>query len=84
MFRVKYINLEYAGLTEMAFLVTFIQKFIPIEIYNFVSQSHLRVSFVQPIYISNVTGLGTLNLLEASRRVFVYQESLRNSKFCYK
>jgi GDPmannose 4,6-dehydratase len=37
----------------------------PKEIYNLAAQSHVRISFDQPIYTSNVTGLGALNLLEA-------------------
>ena len=59
------INLEYADLTDMASLVRVLQKTQPDEIYNLAAQSHVRVSFDQPIYTTNVTGLGTLNLLEA-------------------
>jgi GDPmannose 4,6-dehydratase len=63
------INLEYADLTDMASLVRVLQKTQPDEIYNLAAQSHVRVSFDQPIYTTNVTGLGTLNLLEAIRMV---------------
>jgi GDPmannose 4,6-dehydratase len=73
------INLEYADLTDMASLVRVIQKFQPDEIYNLAAQSHVRISFDQPIYTTNVTGLGTLNLLEAVRMVSpnskIYQAS---------
>jgi len=63
------INLEYADLTDMASLVRVLQKIQPDEIYNLAAQSHVRVSFDQPIYTANATGLGTLNLLEAIRMV---------------
>ena len=73
------LNLEYADLTDMASLVRVLQKIQPDEIYNLAAQSHVRVSFDQPIYTANVTGLGTLNLLEAVRMVSpnskIYQAS---------
>ena len=63
------INLEYADLTDMASLIRILQMSQPDEIYNLAAQSHVRVSFDQPIYTANATGLGTLNLLEAIRMV---------------
>lgn len=73
------INLEYADLTDMASLVRILSKVQPDEVYNLASQSHVRISFDQPIYTANVTGVGTLNLLEAIRMVSpqskVYQAS---------
>ena len=38
-----------------------------LEICNLAAQSHVKISFDQPIYTTNVTGVGTLNLLEAVR-----------------
>ena len=73
------VRLEYADLTDMASLIRVIQKVQPDEIYNLAAQSHVRVSFDQPIYTANATGLGTLNLLEAVRMVSpnskIYQAS---------
>lgn len=73
------IKLEYADLTDMASLVRILQKIQPDEIYNLAAQSHVRISFDQPIYTANVTGVGTLNLLEAVRMVSpnskIYQAS---------
>ena len=57
------INLEYADLTDMASLVRVLQKIQPDEIYNLAAQSHVRVSFDQPIYTANATGLGTLKFV---------------------
>jgi GDPmannose 4,6-dehydratase len=73
------INLEYADLTDMASLVSVLSKVQPDEVYNLAAQSHVRISFDQPIYTANVTGVGTLNLLESIRLVSphskVYQAS---------
>ena len=41
----------------------------PDEIYNLAAQSHVRVSFDQPIYSVDVVGLGTLRLLDAVRQL---------------
>ena len=72
-------NLTYADLTDMSSLVRVLKETQPDEIYNLAAQSHVRVSFDQPIYTTNVTGLGTLNLLEAARMVSpdskIYQAS---------
>ena len=62
-------NLMYADMTDLASIIKVIQKCKPHEIYNLAAQSHVRVSFDQPIYTANVTGLGVLNLLEAVKMV---------------
>jgi len=63
------VKLHYADLTDISSLISVIQKIQPDEIYNLAAQSHVRISFDQPIYTSNVTGLGTLNLLEAVKLI---------------
>ena len=77
--RDKKINLIYADLTDMSSLVNVVQSVKPDEIYNLAAQSHVRISFDQPVYTANVTGVGTLNLLEAVRLVSpnskIYQAS---------
>jgi GDPmannose 4,6-dehydratase len=62
-------NLVYADLNDLASLVRTIQHSQPDEIYNLGAQSHVRISFDQPIYTANTTGIGTLNLLEAVRLI---------------
>ena len=66
-------------MTDLSSLVRIIQKCNPDEIYNLAAQSHVRVSFDQPIYTANVTGLGALNLLEAVKlinpNIRIYQAS---------
>ena len=75
----NHINLEYADLTDMASLIRVLQMVQPDEVYNLAAQSHVKISFDQPIYTANATGLGTLNLLEAVRMVSphskIYQAS---------
>ena len=60
-------KLQYADLTDLASLVSVIQQCKPDEIYNLAAQSHVRISFDQPLYTAQATGVGTLNLLEAVR-----------------
>jgi len=62
-------NLYYADMIDMASLVSVLQKVQPDEIYNLAAQSHVRISFDQPIYTSQVVAMGTLNLLEAMRLI---------------
>jgi GDPmannose 4,6-dehydratase len=73
------INLEYADLTDTASLIRVLSLVQPDEVYNLAEQSHVSISFDQPIYTANATGLGTLNLLEAVRMVSphskIYQAS---------
>ena len=73
------IKLEYADLTDLASLVRVVAKVQPDELYNLAAQSHVRISFDQPLYTANATGIGTLNVLEAVRLVSpktkIYQAS---------
>jgi len=73
------LNLVYGDMTDIPSLISVIQKSQPDEIYNLAAQSHVRISFDQPIYTSQVTGIGTLNLLESVRltnpEIKIYQAS---------
>jgi len=61
--------LEYGDLADGSNLRHLISSIAPDEIYNLAAQSHVRVSFDQAEYTADVTGLGTLRLLEAIRDV---------------
>lgn len=61
------LKLIYGDLTDGGNLSTILNDIQPDEVYNLGAQSHVRVSFDQPIYTANVDGLGTLRLLEAVR-----------------
>jgi len=71
--------LHYADMIDLSSLIRVIQEVMPDEIYNLAAQSHVRISFDQPIYTAQVTGLGTLNLLEAVKlinpKIKIYQAS---------
>jgi GDPmannose 4,6-dehydratase len=73
------ITLHYADVTDLSSMISVIKKVLPDEIYNLAAQSHVRISFDQPIYTSQVTGIGTLNLLDAVRiinsNIKIYQAS---------
>jgi GDPmannose 4,6-dehydratase len=63
------IKLHYADITDLSSMIKIIQDCKPNEVYNLAAQSHVRISFDQPIYTANATGLGTLNLLESIKLV---------------
>jgi len=61
--------LHYSDLTDGSRLVTLLSEIQPDEVYNLAAQSHVRVSFDEPEYTGDVTGLGTIRLLEAIRAI---------------
>jgi len=61
--------LHYSDLTDGSRLVTLLTEIQPDEVYNLAAQSHVRVSFDEPEYTGDVTGLGTIRLLEAIRAI---------------
>jgi len=60
--------LHYGDLADSSHLTNLIYNIEPDEIYNLAAQSQVRVSFDMPEYSSDITGLGTLRLLESIRR----------------
>jgi GDPmannose 4,6-dehydratase len=61
------LRLVYGDLNDSSSLNTILRQVQPDEIYNLGAQSHVRVSFDVPEYTGEVTGLGTVRLLEAIR-----------------
>jgi GDPmannose 4,6-dehydratase len=59
--------LHYGDLSDANGLSRILAQVRPTEVYNLGAQSHVAVSFEQPLYTADVTGLGTLRLLEAIR-----------------
>ncbi len=59
--------LHYGDLTDGSRLVTLLERLSPTEVYHLGAQSHVRVSFDEPEFTGDVTGLGTTRLLEALR-----------------
>ncbi|MFI5456873.1 MAG: GDP-mannose 4,6-dehydratase [Isosphaerales bacterium] len=62
-------HLHYADLADASSLAMLMEQVRPEEVYNLGAQSHVRVSFDQPLYTADVVGLGTLRLLEATRHL---------------
>src|SRR5215471_16953272 len=61
------LRLLYGDLNDSSSLNAILRKTEPDEIYNLGAQSHVRVSFDVPEYTGEVTGMGTVRLLEAIR-----------------
>ena len=61
------LRLVYGDLNDASSLNKILRTIQPDEIYNLGAQSHVRVSFDIPEYTADVTGLGTVRLLEAIR-----------------
>lgn len=59
----------YGDLSDSSSILAIIEKCKPDEIYNLGAQSHVKVSFSMPEYTVNITGLGTLRILEAIRQL---------------
>ena len=61
------LNLHYSDLLDSASLNSLINQIEPDEIYNLAAQSHVAVSFKNPIYTTQTGTLGSVALLEAVR-----------------
>lgn len=59
--------LHYGDLTDSASLSALLDRTRPSEVYNLGAQSHVRVSFDQPVYTVDVVATGAMRLLEALR-----------------
>ncbi|ORB86256.1 GDP-mannose 4,6-dehydratase [Mycobacterium kansasii] len=59
--------LHYGDLTDGTRLVTLLSTINPDEVYNLAAQSHVRVSFDEPVHTGDTTGMGSIRLLEAIR-----------------
>jgi len=63
----KRLFLHYGDLSDASALARLVGKIQPEEVYNLAAQSHVRVSFDAPEYTADITGTGTIRLLEAIR-----------------
>ena len=71
--------LHFGDLIDGVTLINLLRDINPDEVYNLGAQSHVRVSFDQPVFTGDVTGLAAMRLLEAVRaarvRTKIYQAS---------
>jgi GDPmannose 4,6-dehydratase len=63
----SHLFLHYGDLGDSSRLVRLVNEIVPDEVYHLGAQSHVRVSFDEPEHTSDVTGMGTVRLLEAIR-----------------
>ncbi|MCW3493758.1 GDP-mannose 4,6-dehydratase [Microbacterium sp. SSM24] len=63
--------LHFGDLSDGSRLVTLLNEIQPHEVYNLAAQSHVRVSFDEPEYTGDITGLGTIRLLDAVRAAHI-------------
>ncbi len=61
--------LHYGDISDSSNLANLIREINPDEVYNLAAQSHVGTSFEVPEYTAEVTGVGTLKLLEAIRQI---------------
>jgi GDPmannose 4,6-dehydratase len=61
------LHLHYGDLGDPLGLVRIIDRYGPDEVYNLAAQSHVAISFQQPEYTGDVTGVGVMRVLEAMR-----------------
>jgi GDPmannose 4,6-dehydratase len=65
--------LHYGDLSDSSRLEKLVEVVAPDEVYNLGAQSHVRVSFDEPVYTADIGALGTLRFLEAIRNVGAVQ-----------
>ena len=63
------IKTYYGDLTDAGSLEKIMAEVMPDEIYNLGAQSHVRISFDIPSYTAQANAIGTLNMLEAYRKI---------------
>ncbi len=60
------LRLEYGDVLDLASIYRVMKLVQPDEIYHLAAQSHVQISFTEPIHTTSVVSLGTLNMLEAT------------------
>lgn len=63
------LNLHYSDLLDSSSITNLINKINPDEVYNLAAQSHVSVSFVNPIFTTQIGTLGSISILEAIRNL---------------
>jgi len=65
----KNFYLHYGNMSDQHSLTTLVEKVMPDEVYNLAAQIHVGISFEVPEETGDITGLGTLRILEAIRKI---------------
>lgn len=80
----KKLNLSYSNLLDPSSLTNLINSINPDEVYNLAAQSHVKVSFENPIYTTETSTLGSIALLEAiknSKKDIKYYQASSSEMF---
>ena len=64
----RHLRLHYGDLGDTESLTNILAEVRPDEVYNLAAQSHVGISFSMPTYTGDVSGIGTVRLLEAARQ----------------
>ena len=59
------LSLHYGDLTDPSSIRRILEDVSPVEVYNLGAQSHVKVSFEQPLYTAETVAVGALGVLEA-------------------
>lgn len=62
------IKTHYLDVTDSINVMDVFDRVRPDEVYHLAAQSHVQISFSQPLYTQRVNGEGTLNMLEAVKK----------------
>ena len=68
------INLEYGDLLDPSSIYRIFKYVKPDEVYNLAAQSHVGISFEQPLVTTKITGMGVLHMLEAMKGYVPYSK----------
>ena len=63
------LQLYYSDLIDSSSLTNLINNILPDEVYNLAAQSHVAVSFKNPIYSTHTSTIGTITILESIRNI---------------
>ncbi len=66
------VNFEYGDLTDASSMETIVHRVNPHEVYNLAAQSHVKISFENPSYTAQANAIGSVNLMDAVRRLTPY------------
>ena len=73
------LQLFYGDVTDVSSLMRAFTEFKPTEIYNLAAQSHVGISFQSPLFTTQVSGMGALNVFDTARQICpearIYQAS---------
>ena len=63
------LSLHYSDLLDSSSITNLLNNILPDEVYNLAAQSHVSVSFTNPIFTTQIGTLGSISILEAIRHL---------------